>query len=149
MTAKIISGKDIAERILDAELKPRVEALNAKGVEPKLVVILIGEHPASASYVRQKEKFAERCGIVAETWRFEDTITELEVLAEIEKINNDDSIHGVIVQLPVPDHVSGNYLSLSYQRFRRTNSSSRCVNCSRWSTRNDYWRPNTKRLYRY
>lgn len=106
MTATIISGKDIAERILDAELKPRVEALNAKGVEPKLVVILVGEHPASASYVRQKEKFAERCGIVAETWRFEDSITEAEVLAEIEKINNDDSIHGVIVQLPVPKHVS-------------------------------------------
>ena len=106
MTATIISGKDIAERLLDAELKPRVEVLNKKGVEPKLVVILVGEHPASASYVRQKEKFAARCGIVAETWRFEDRITETEILAEIEKINNDDTIHGVIVQLPLPDHIS-------------------------------------------
>ncbi len=106
MTATIISGKNIAENLLDNKLKPKVEALKAKGVTPKLVVILIGEHPASASYVRQKEKFAERAGIIAETWRYEDSITEAEVLTEIEKINQDPSIHGVIVQLPVPDQVS-------------------------------------------
>ena len=106
MTAEIISGKDIAEKLLDTELKPRVKALNAKNTHPKLVVILVGEHPASASYVRQKEKFAERCGIVAETWAYEDTVSEDKILAEIEKINQDESIHGVIVQLPLPDHIS-------------------------------------------
>lgn len=106
MPAQIISGKDIAERLLDNELKPKVEALNARGIKPKLVVILVGEHPASASYVRQKEKFADRAGIVAETWRYEDTVTEAEILAEIKKINNDNSIHGVIVQLPLPNHIS-------------------------------------------
>jgi len=106
MTATIISGKDMAENLLDNELKPRVEALKEKGITPKLVVMLIGNHAASASYVRQKEKFAERCGIAAETWAFEDNVTEAEILAEIEKINQDETIHGVIVQLPVPDHIS-------------------------------------------
>jgi len=106
MTAQIISGKDIAERLLDAELKPRVEILNKKDVQPRLVVILVGDNPASKSYIRQKEKFADRAGIVAETRAFEDTVTEQKILEEIERINNDDSIHGVIVQLPVPDHIS-------------------------------------------
>ncbi len=106
MSADIISGKAIAENLLDTELVPRVEALKAKGITPRLIVILVGEHPASASYVRQKEKFADRAGIVAETWRYEDTVTEAKILEEIETINQDDSIHGVIVQLPVPDHIS-------------------------------------------
>ncbi len=106
MSAQIISGKDIAEKILEKELVPRVQELNKKNVQPKLVVILIGEHPASASYVRQKEKFAEKAGIIAETWRYEDSVSEAEILSEIEKINQDEDIHGVIVQLPVPDHIS-------------------------------------------
>ncbi|NCP67256.1 bifunctional 5,10-methylenetetrahydrofolate dehydrogenase/5,10-methenyltetrahydrofolate cyclohydrolase [bacterium] len=106
MTALIISGKDIAENLLDNELVPRVEALKAKGVTPRLIVILIGDHAASASYVRQKEKFAERAGIVAETWRYNDSVTEAKILEEIKNINEDASIHGVIVQLPVPDHIS-------------------------------------------
>ena len=106
MTAHIISGTDIAQNLLDTELIPRVEALKAKGITPRLIVILIGDHAASVSYVRQKEEFADRAGIIAETWRYEDTVSEAEILAEIEKINQDDSIHGVIVQLPVPDHIS-------------------------------------------
>lgn len=104
--AEIISGKDIAQKIIETDLVPRVQLLNKKNVQPKLVVILVGDHAASASYVRQKEKFAEKAGILSEVWRFEDTITEDEILAEIEKINTDDSIHGVIVQLPLPDHIS-------------------------------------------
>lgn len=104
--AEIISGREIAQKIIETDLIPRVERLKSREIFPKLVVILVGEHPASASYVRQKEKFADKAGIVAETWRYPDTITEDEILAEIEKINNDDSIHGVIVQLPLPDGVS-------------------------------------------
>lgn len=106
MTAKIISGKQIAENLIENSLKPRVEKLNAKGTQPKLVVILVGDHSASASYVRQKEKFAKRAGILSEVRRFDSSVTEAEILAEIETINADESIHGVIVQLPLPDHVS-------------------------------------------
>ena len=68
--------------------------------------MLIGNHAASASYVRQKEKFAEKAGIIAETWRYDADISEEKILAEIEKINETPDIHGVIVQLPLPDHIS-------------------------------------------
>lgn len=104
--AKIISGRDIATKIIETDLIPRVEKLRTKGITPKLIVILVGEHPASASYVRQKEKFAERAGIISEVQRFENNISEIEILNQIERINNDTSIHGVIVQLPLPDHIS-------------------------------------------
>jgi methylenetetrahydrofolate dehydrogenase (NADP+)/methenyltetrahydrofolate cyclohydrolase len=104
--AEIISGRDIAEKIIQTDLIPRVQVLNKKNVQPKLVVILVGEYAASASYVRQKEKFAEQAGILSEVRRFESSLTEEEILAEIDVINTDASIHGVIVQLPLPDHIS-------------------------------------------
>lgn len=103
---QIISGSALSETLITENLIPRVKKLNKKSIHPKLVVILIGEHPASASYVRQKEKSAEKAGILAETWRYEATISEQAILKEIEKINKDDDIHGVIVQLPLPDHIS-------------------------------------------
>lgn len=106
MTATIISGRDIASDLLEAELIPRVQKLNKKNVQPRLVVILVGNHDASASYVRQKEKFAAKAGITAETWRYDADVSEEKILSEIEKINQDSSIHGVIVQLPLPDHIA-------------------------------------------
>jgi methylenetetrahydrofolate dehydrogenase (NADP+)/methenyltetrahydrofolate cyclohydrolase len=103
---KIISGKEIAEKIIKTELAPRVEKLKKKNIVPKLVVILIGEHPASASYVRQKEKFAIQAGVISEIRRFDETVLESEILSEIKKINKDSKTHGVIVQLPIPKHIS-------------------------------------------
>ncbi len=103
---QIISGKEIAEKIIQTELIPRVDKLKKQNITPKLVVILIGEHPASASYVRQKEKFAKQAGIESEVRQFDETISEEEILSEIEKINEDSKIHGIIVQLPVPKHIS-------------------------------------------
>ncbi len=105
MTAEIISGKEIAQQIIKEELKPQVELLNKKSIQPKLVVVFVGENPASQSYIRQKEKFAEQSGVISEVRRFPDTILEAELLAEIDNINNDDSIHGVIVQLPLPEGI--------------------------------------------
>lgn len=101
----LISGRDIAQQIIEKDLKPRVVRLQKKGINPKLVVIFVGENPASASYIRQKEKFAAQAGMLSEVRRFPDTLSEEELLEEIEKINTDDSIHGVIVQLPLPDHI--------------------------------------------
>ncbi|HEY5713803.1 MAG TPA: bifunctional 5,10-methylenetetrahydrofolate dehydrogenase/5,10-methenyltetrahydrofolate cyclohydrolase [Candidatus Gracilibacteria bacterium] len=106
MTAEIISGKDIAEKLLETKLIPRVKALNEQNIYPRLVVILVGNHAASASYVKNKEKLAEKAGILAETWRYEDDISEAEILDAIEQVNQDPSIHGLIVQLPLPDHIS-------------------------------------------
>jgi len=106
MTAKIISGREVAENILTTNLKNKVIELNKKNIKPKLVVILVGDMKASASYVAQKEKFAVKAGIESDILRFESTVTEEQILQEINKINNDNSIHGVIVQLPLPDHIS-------------------------------------------
>ena len=106
MTAKIISGRDVAEKILTTNLRERVELLKSKKITPKLVVVLVGEMKASASYVAQKEKFAGKAGILSEVMRFDNTITEEEILKQIENINADKSIHGVIVQLPLPEHIS-------------------------------------------
>lgn len=104
--AELISGTEIAQNLIENELIPRVEKLKQKNIIPKLVVMLVGNHAASASYVKQKEKFAQKAGIISEIWRYEDTVTEAEILSDIEKINRDASIHGVIVQLPVPKHIS-------------------------------------------
>lgn len=104
--AEIISGRDIAGKIIEEDLIPRVEKLKSKGIIPKLVVILVGDHPASASYVRQKEKFAERAGIDSEVRRYADTVSEKEILNELDAIMADKKIHGVIVQTPLPDHIS-------------------------------------------
>lgn len=103
---QIISGTEIAQNLIETDLIPRVKKLKEKNIAPKLVVILIGNHSASASYVKQKEKFAKKTGIISEIWRYEDSVTEAEILAEIEKINQDNLIHGVIVQLPIPKHIS-------------------------------------------
>ena len=105
MTAKIISGREVAENILQ-DLKKRVDTLKKKNITPKLVVVLVGDMKASASYVAQKEKFAVKAGIDSEVLRFNSEISESEILNQIDEINKDDEIHGVIVQLPLPDHIS-------------------------------------------
>ena len=106
MVAKVISGREVAETILTTDLKNKVLELNKKNIKPKLIVMLVGDMKASASYVAQKEKFAVKAGIESDIMRFEATVTEEEILTEIDNINNDKSIHGVIVQLPLPDHIS-------------------------------------------
>ena len=106
MVAKVISGREVAETILTTDLKNKVLELNKKNIKPKLIVILVGDMKASASYVAQKEKFAVKAGIESDIMRFEATVTEEEILTQIDNINNDKSIHGVIVQLPLPDHIS-------------------------------------------
>jgi len=106
MSAEIISGKEVAENILTTDLKSRVEKLRQSNIIPKLVVILVGEMKASASYVAQKEKFAGKAGIISEVQRFDDNVSEDEILNRISEINSDKSIHGVIVQLPLPKHIS-------------------------------------------
>jgi methylenetetrahydrofolate dehydrogenase (NADP+)/methenyltetrahydrofolate cyclohydrolase len=106
MVAKVISGREVAEKILTTDLKNKVIELNKKNIKPKLIVILVGDMKASASYVAQKEKFAVKAGIESDVMRFESSITESEILDQIDIINKDENIHGVIVQLPLPDHIS-------------------------------------------
>src|SRR6056297_1666499 len=105
MTAQLIKGTDIREEILE-EITAEVKELNEKhGQVPGLVTILVGENPASMSYVTLKVKTANRLGFKEiQDSQLED-ISEADLLALIDKYNNDDSIHGILVQLPLPDHI--------------------------------------------
>ncbi len=99
--ADIIDGKKIASEVFD-ELKGRVEALGSRGVTPGLAAILVGEDPASATYVRMKQKDAEQAGVASTLHRMPER-TEAEDLADlIDDLNADPSVHGILLQLPLP-----------------------------------------------
>ncbi len=105
MTAKLISGTEIRETILE-ELAAEVKAIKAKhGVVPGLVTILVGENPASISYVTLKIQTAHRLGFKEIQDNQPVTISEKDLLALIDKYNKDDSIHGILVQLPLPKQI--------------------------------------------
>jgi len=105
MTAKLIKGTEIREEILE-EIAAEVEEIKAKhGAVPGLVTILVGENPASISYVTLKIKTAHRLGFKEVQDSQPDDISEADLLALIDKYNNDDSIHGILVQLPLPKHI--------------------------------------------
>ena len=107
----IIDGKKIAEE-LRSKLKKEIEQLPTSQIIPGLTVILIGDDPASQIYVRNKEKFATEIGINSKLLRFENFITEQDLIKEIHKLNNDNSVHGILVQLPLPKHInSGKIIS--------------------------------------
>ncbi|MCW5213923.1 bifunctional 5,10-methylene-tetrahydrofolate dehydrogenase/5,10-methylene-tetrahydrofolate cyclohydrolase, partial [Desulfobulbus sp. US5] len=100
MSAKIISGTETAKAIRE-ELKKEVAELAGK-VVPGLVTILVGEDPASQSYVAAKNKTAHALGIHSEQVTLDAETSEEDLLALVEKYNNDDKIHGILVQLPLP-----------------------------------------------
>ena len=103
--AQIIDGKAIAAQVR-AEVKAEVEAwVQAGNRPPYLAVILVGDNPASASYVRGKTKAAAEVGIASDTLHFDTSISEAELLAEIARLNEDDGVDGILVQLPLPDHI--------------------------------------------
>ncbi|MDM5189902.1 bifunctional methylenetetrahydrofolate dehydrogenase/methenyltetrahydrofolate cyclohydrolase FolD [Bacillus sp. DX4.1] len=104
MVAVIIKGNEVAEK-KRVQLKEEVVKLKEQGIVPGLAVILVGEDPASHSYVKGKEKGCEQVGIYSELIEFPDTITEERLLAEIDRLNEDDRINGILVQLPLPKHV--------------------------------------------
>jgi methylenetetrahydrofolate dehydrogenase (NADP+)/methenyltetrahydrofolate cyclohydrolase len=104
MTAKIIDGNAIAAEIR-AGLLPRIEALRKRGVTPGLAVVLVGENPASVTYVRHKMKDCSEVGITSETFRFPVTISQDELLAAVQRVNKDAVWHGLIVQTPLPSHI--------------------------------------------
>jgi len=105
MSAKLIKGTEIREQIL-AEIKEEVEKIKAEhGVMPGLVTILVGENPASVSYVTAKIKTAKSLGFKEVQDNQPEDISEEQLLALIDKYNRDDSIHGILVQLPLPKHI--------------------------------------------
>ncbi len=101
----LIDGRAIAEQI-HSETSQRVAALKTRGVQPVLVFVRVGEDPASRVYVGMKEKTSARLGIVSQTKVLPDTTIEAELLALIAQLNADKSVHGILVQAPLPKHIS-------------------------------------------
>ena len=105
MTAKIISGNEVAKEIR-AELTERVSKLKGQGVTPGIVMIRVGEDPASVSYVSGKEKAAEEIGVWSQTIVLPEGASEEELLSKVEEMNKAEHVDGILVQLPLPKHIN-------------------------------------------
>lgn len=105
MVAKILDGKQIAKEYRQ-RLKNQVNELKEHGFTPKLSVILVGNDGASQSYVKSKKKAAEKIGMISEIVHLDESTSEEEVLSELNRLNNDDTVSGILVQVPLPKQVS-------------------------------------------
>lgn len=105
MAAQILDGKALSQQVRE-EVKVEVDKLVAQGVRPGLHVVLVGEDPASAIYVRNKGKACEKVGIAGVTHKLPEETTEADLLALLEKLNSDPEVDGILVQLPLPKHIS-------------------------------------------
>lgn len=105
MTAEIIDGKKISQRVRQ-EVRMQTEQLIRDGVSPSLAVVIVGDNPASHSYIRAKKKSCQEVGIITADMHFPPSVTEHELLAHIEMLNHDQKIDGILVQLPLPAHIN-------------------------------------------
>jgi len=104
MTAKIIDGKVVSKQVME-DLKPRIASLKEKEIIPGLTVVIVGEDPASMSYVKSKGRACERLGIGSETIMLKDSTSQEDLLAVIDNLNKNPGVHGILVQLPLPDQI--------------------------------------------
>ncbi len=104
MTATLIDGKAVSQKI-KVQVKERVEKLAQEGIIPGLAVVLVGENSASLTYVKNKKKTCEALGMRSDLHQFPDTLTEQELLSKIDDLNRDPEIHGILVQLPLPQQI--------------------------------------------
>lgn len=105
MSAEVIFGSELSQTMKD-EMKKEVAQLKESGLTPSLTVVLVGDDPASKSYVKGKQKASEYIGIDSQLIELPTETTEQELLELITKLNEDDHVHGILVQLPLPDHVN-------------------------------------------
>ena len=104
MTAQLIDGNALSKQ-LRSEVAQRVQALKVKGLTPGLAVVLVGDNPASQVYVRNKVKACEDSGLHSVLEKYEANMSEADLLARVKALNQDPSIHGILVQLPLPAHI--------------------------------------------
>ena len=104
MTAQTIDGNALS-RQLRADVAARTAALRARGTTPGLAVVLVGDNPASQVYVRNKVKACEDAGLHSVLEKYDATLSQADLLARVEALNNDPAIHGILVQLPLPAHI--------------------------------------------
>ena len=107
MAAIIIDGVEIAKKVRE-DIALQVADLKEKGMTPGLAVILVGDNQASKTYVSMKEKACQQLGMHSVLIKLPDTTSQEELLAEIDKLNEDETIHGILVQLPLPKHIDEN-----------------------------------------
>lgn len=100
----IIYGKNIAQKV-KGDVKEKVLKLKSKGITPSLAVILVGENPASKIYVRNKKKACEETGILSREYILPESTSQKELINLIKKLNKDDTVHGILTQLPLPPHI--------------------------------------------
>jgi methylenetetrahydrofolate dehydrogenase (NADP+)/methenyltetrahydrofolate cyclohydrolase len=105
MTAQIIDGNALSKQ-LRTQVAARAQALKARGITPGLAVVLVGDNPASQVYVRNKVKACEDSGLHSVLEKYEASMTESELLSRVDALNNDPTIHGILVQLPLPSHIN-------------------------------------------
>ena len=104
ISARIIDGKLVAKQVRIA-LKPRIAELKKRGVTPGLAAVLIGDDPASATYVGSKARACEKLGLRSLVIRKPADFAQDKLLAIVSELNDDDSIHGILVQSPLPEHI--------------------------------------------
>lgn len=104
MNGKLIDGREIGKKIRE-EIQERVSSLKEKGCTPGLAVIIVGDNQASHTYVKNKQKSSVEVGMKSELIQLPETVTEAALLEQIKQLNDDDSIHGILVQLPLPKHI--------------------------------------------
>ena len=108
--ATIIDGKKVSEDLRE-DLKVQTEKfVEETGIQPHLVVVIVGNNPASMTYVRNKKRSCEAVGFKSTVIELADTITEADLLAQIDVLNQDDSVHGILVQLPLPKHINEDHI---------------------------------------
>ncbi|MEL0337958.1 MAG: bifunctional 5,10-methylenetetrahydrofolate dehydrogenase/5,10-methenyltetrahydrofolate cyclohydrolase [bacterium] len=104
-SSKVLSGLDTAARVYES-FNDRIKVLSTKGVVPGLCVVLVGEDPASQIYVRTKSKKLKSLGLISETIRLDADVTEQKLLSIIEDLNANSKFHGILVQMPLPEHIN-------------------------------------------
>jgi methylenetetrahydrofolate dehydrogenase (NADP+)/methenyltetrahydrofolate cyclohydrolase len=109
MTAQLIDGIALSKQ-LRQEVATRTQALRQRGLQPGLAVILVGDNPASQVYVRNKVKACEEAGFHSVLERYEASLSQADLLAHIQRLNQDDRIHGILVQLPLPAHIDAQHV---------------------------------------
>ncbi len=103
--ATIIDGSKLSEEIRE-ELKEEISVLKGEGITPGLTVVLVGENPASQVYVKNKEKACEKVGIESFKYTYAEDLTEDELLNKLDQLNQDERVDGILVQLPLPEHIN-------------------------------------------
>lgn len=131
--AKILDGKSLSQNI-EKDLALEVHKLHNQGIKVCLCVILVGDNPASTSYVNMKARACKRVGIESKLLHFDETITQKKLLEEIDKLNKDKNINGILVQLPLPKHIEAGKIlesvdaSKDVDGFNPCNSGKLCAN---------------------